>query len=333
MWENHITLPWILYRLSACGMKLTETIKDRIRGCVYGQAIGDALGLGTEFMSREEVRRCYPDGLERYDQMIRDDHRSRWKPGSWTDDTDMMVCIAKARQDNHFDLHQVACNFKEWFDGNPLGIGRHTYNVLCFADYTKDPMKAADIVWRLFRCRSAANGGLMRTSIVGTSPLAEEEEIANICRLTHPDMRCVGSCVLYVKLIQGLIFRSEQLDVSVLKDIAARYDERIEEYIGLATHDDPSVLAVDDNAMGYTLKTMAVALWSLWHCHSFKEGLLAVVNMGGDADTNAAVACALLGAKYGFSTIPRYYVDNLVGRQLLEEICEDAFRDIEVDEK
>ena len=119
-------------------MKLTETIKDRIKGCVYGQAIGDALGLGTEFMSREEVRRCYPDGLERYDQMIRDDHRSRWKPGSWTDDTDMMVCIAKARRDNHFDLHQVACNFKGWFDGNPLGIGRHTYNVLCFADYTKE---------------------------------------------------------------------------------------------------------------------------------------------------------------------------------------------------
>lgn len=169
----------------------------------------------------------------------------------------------------------------------------------------------------------------MRTSIVGTSPLVEDEEIANICRLTHPDMRCVGSCVLYVKLIQGLIFRDEQLDISALKAVAARYDERIEEYIELATHDDPSVLAVDDNAMGYTLKTMAVALWSLWHYHSFKDGLLAVVNMGGDADTNAAVACALLGAKYGFSAIPRYYVDNLVGRQLLEEICDAACKDIE----
>ena len=239
MWENHITLRRKLYRLSVCGMKLTETIKDRIKGCVYGQAIGDALGLGTEFMSCEEVRRCYPDGLERYDQMVRDDHRSRWKPGSWTDDTDMMVCIAKARRDNHFDLNQVAHNFKEWFSGNPLGIGRHTYNVLCFADYTKDPMKAADIVWRLYRCRSAANGGLMRTSIVGTSPLAKDEEIANICRLTHPDMRCVGSCVLYVKLIQGLIFRDEQLDISALKAIAVRYDERIEEYIEQATYDDP----------------------------------------------------------------------------------------------
>ena len=39
-----------------------EEIKDRIAGCLWGQAIGDALGLGTEFMSRDEVLHNYPDG-------------------------------------------------------------------------------------------------------------------------------------------------------------------------------------------------------------------------------------------------------------------------------
>jgi ADP-ribosylglycohydrolase len=48
--------------------------------------------------------------------------------------------------------------------------------------------------------------------------------------------------------------------------------------------------------------------------------LLAVVNAGGDADTNAAVACSLLGAKYGYSSIPSKYVDGLMQKEKLNQI-------------
>lgn len=309
-------------------MVLSDITKDRIKGCIYGQAIGDALGLGTEFMSHEEVQKNYPDGLEYYGQIIQDPYRIQWKQGSWTDDTDMMICIAKARHDNHFDLSKTARNFKDWFNGNPLGIGRHTFNVLSISDYTESPVKTADTVWRTDNCRSAANGALMRTSIVATSPVIEEDEIADICRLTHPDMRCVGSCVLIVKLAQSLIFKNIQPDISILKHIADKYDSRISEYIDLATNDDPASLSLDDNMAGYTLKTMSAALWSLWHCTSFKDCLLSIVNLGGDADTNAAVSCALSGAKYGFSNIPPYYVDKLQNKQIIEEIYTDTILDL-----
>ena len=45
-----------------------------------------------------------------------------------------------------------------------------------------------------------------------------------------------------------------------------------------------------------------------------------VVRAGGDADTNAAVACAILGAKYGFSAIPQEYVEGLIYKEQLEEM-------------
>ena len=72
--------------------------------------------------------------------------------------------------------------------------------------------------------------------------------------------------------------------------------------------------------MGYTLKTLAAGLWAYWNAPSFEEGLLSVVRAGGDADTNAAVACAILGAKFGFNTIPQEYVDGLIYKEQLDEV-------------
>ena len=52
---------------------------------------------------------------------------------------------------------------------------------------------------------------------------------------------------------------------------------------------------------------------------SFEEGMLAMVNEGGDADTNGAIACAILGAKFGYSSIPRYYIENLNNRAMYHQ--------------
>lgn len=77
--------------------------------------------------------------------------------------------------------------------------------------------------------------------------------------------------------------------------------------------------------MGYTLKTLSAAVWCLYHVESFLEGLLAVVNAGGDADTNAAVVCSLLGAKYGYKSIPPYYIENLLGKNLLMNVSKKIY--------
>ena len=64
---------------------------DRIKGALYGVAVGDALGGPLEFMSREAVHRAYPDGL-------RDMVGGGWlnlKPGETTDDTAMALCVAE----------------------------------------------------------------------------------------------------------------------------------------------------------------------------------------------------------------------------------------------
>lgn len=145
-----------------------ETIKERFLGTIFGQAVGDALGLSTEFMSKQEVDRFYPNGIEDYSQIVQDDHRRRWQRGDWTDDTDMMLCILDSFVAcQKVDILDIAKRFKEWMMNGGMGIGRHTYNVMALGDYTSNPQKAAEIIWKMEKKKAAANGAVMRTSVVG----------------------------------------------------------------------------------------------------------------------------------------------------------------------
>lgn len=64
-----------------------EAIYDRFKGCIYGQAIGDALGLGTEGMTDEDMAWKYPNGIQHYSQIFQDRHRKRWKIGDYVSKT------------------------------------------------------------------------------------------------------------------------------------------------------------------------------------------------------------------------------------------------------
>ena len=295
---------------------------DRLKGTIYGQAIGDALGLGTEGMTDEDMAWKYPHGIKHYSDIFQDRHRKRWKIGDWTDDTDMMLCIANAViKDKGVNLTSIAQNFKDWADGEPMGIGENTYKVLMIGDYVEHPLEVSKKVWEMSGKKAAANGGLMRTSIVGLFPKVVEECAVNICRLTHYDPRCVGSCVIVSELIHSLVYNEKRLSYHQIVDMAKKYDERIVEFVDLSMNTDIRALELQDEAsVGYTLRTLAAGLWAYWNARTFEDGLLSVVRAGGDADTNAAVACAILGAKFGFNAIPQEYIDGLIYKEQLDEV-------------
>ena len=297
--------------------------KDKIYGTIFGQAIGDALGLGTEFLSKTEVREKYPDGLKEYSQIIRDYHRAKFQPGSWSDDTDMMLCIANAIiEDKGINLHTIARNFKQWvYAPETRGVGQTTLKVLSIAEYVEKPHQVAELIWRMTRTKNAANGSVMRTAIIGLKKENVAQTAEDVCKLTHFDPRCVGSCVIVSEIINHLIWHDEQLSYSQIITIGNKYDKSIAEYIDKAYYNGIESLELDEpSSIGYTLKALGSALWCLFHANDFEEGLLRVVNEGGDADTNAAVACAMLGAKFGYTSIPQKYTDGLTRKNDLMRI-------------
>lgn len=295
-----------------------DSIKDKMLGCLYGQAIGDALGFASEAMTKEDVKINYPHGISKYSDIIQDDKRKGWPIGLWTDDTDMMLLILDSIiEEKGIKILAIARKFLDWYEITGYKVcGILTKKVLNFAPpiYEKNPISVAKLVWELKGRNNAPNGGLMRTSIVGLWPKGDvSDNAADICKMTHFDPRCVASCVVASEVIFNLVWNDKRLSKEDIFSIGQQYDPRISEWVELA-YNSPSVLSLELDAKdsdAYTFRTLAAALWCYWHAKSFEEGLLLTVNEGGDADTNAAIACAILGAKFGYSSIPRYYIENL----------------------
>ena len=104
--------------------------------------------------------------------------------------------------------------------------------------------------------------------------------------------------------------------------IDASVPARVIQALGTADVTTPEEIGLDGWDMGYTLKAMQVALWFAGRAADFEEALIAVVNAGGDTDTNGAVAGAVLGARFGFDAIPRRWRDRVTklraGRDAME---------------
>lgn len=148
----------------------------------------------------------------------------------------------------------------------------------------------------------------------------------NICKLTHFDPRCVGSCVIVSSIIHALVFEDRILDYENVIGIAKQYDERIVPFVDLAYHEGLDSLCLDDEkSMGYTLRTLGAALWAYWHATSYKKGILKIVLSGGDADTNAAVAGAILGAKFGICHIPDEWRNGLLHASMLHDKVQEFY--------
>lgn len=298
--------------------------EDKVKGTIFGQAIGDAFGLGTEFLNCREISDYYPNGLTDYRQFISDSHRRRWQPGEWTDDTDQMLCILDSILANgRIEILDIARRIHTWAFNGGRGLGKTVANVLTQKNFLENPHKASETVWVESGKQGAANGAVMRTSVLGVwqyhDKAAVKANTEDVCKITHFDPRCIASCIAVVTAINRMIKGDSDIE-KLQSDIELEVepiDTLILESLKLAKQDKIEELDLDGKGIGYTLKATAAGFWVLNNCSSFDEGIQAIANQGGDADTNGAVAGSLLGARFGYSAIPERLKDGLIGHDAL----------------
>lgn len=113
---------------------------NRLLGCAYGQALGDAYGLSTEFETRDSIAYKYPNASELipFPNYIQTNHSRRWTRGDWTDDTDQWILILETLTESNDDVKIFAkklkkwiqCGFRELNDFAGMGLGAHVSKVI-----------------------------------------------------------------------------------------------------------------------------------------------------------------------------------------------------------
>ncbi len=291
-------------------MFLTPAQLDRACGAVLGSAVGDALGAGYEFESAP----IGPDGP----QMI-GGGLGPFAPGEWTDDTTMAWCVLDVAASG-LDLRSpdgltaVARRFRDWYESGPADVGIQTRSVLgrVGADPTGEALTAAAADYAAHHPNSAGNGSLMRTAAVALPYLHDETAVIDAARkvsaLTHHDPRAQQACVLWSLAIRRAIVDAE-LD---LRAGLAHLDDEATVY-WTARIDEAESSAPDRfNPNGWVVSALQAAWSAIVHtptppnqpCRQFGAALEMAIRIGNDTDTVAAIAGALLGARWGASAIP-----------------------------
>ncbi|QGA18936.1 hypothetical protein EYB26_006621 [Talaromyces marneffei] len=319
-----------------------DTRTSRTLGALLGVHCGDSLGATFEFMAWSDITRQYPNGLrEIIGGGILD-----WPAGHATDDTDLTRAVLLAYRDyeeikqagsiqasREFDIAKAAADYSlKWNEGDwpgrkkgtrPIDIGNATR--MGFQNYKrlKDPTKSGSGIG------SAGNGSLMRcipTALFAPAERRQKESIA-ISEFTHNDPRCTVACAAYNEIVAALLDdKTPQEAVDIGKTVAddlgcARVSDAIKEGETL-----PLAMIASKGPRGtftpsgYVLNSLKISIAALLDPRSLEDVLVDVVRLGGDSDTNGAIAGGLLGARDGMEKFPQRWLEKLQFGKEFEEV-------------
>jgi ADP-ribosylglycohydrolase len=291
-------------------------------GCIFGTAVGDAFGLACEGLSRSRQAKMFPNLTSH--QLL------PFGKGMCSDDTEHTCMLAQSLIETarYADIDEQAKKFASnfgwrlrfWLLGMPAGIGLAT-------------LRAILKLWIGFPARysgvfSAGNGPAMRVALIGVCYGGDVPRMRALVRaatrITHTDPKAEqGSLAVALAAHLGATGQDIAPEdyARRLRDLLGEDARELLELIdGVAQSVNRKETAADYTARtgsangvsGYMFHTIPAAL-HVWLAHQgdYRGGVTAVVRLGGDTDTVAAIVGALIGARVGKAGIPAEWLRDL----------------------
>jgi ADP-ribosylglycohydrolase len=319
----------------------TPDLRARIRGCLLGGAVGDALGAPVEFMGLAEIRaRFGADG-------IRDFAPAYGRIGAITDDTQMTLFTAEGlflawkRSWTYGFSHppsMIHAGYMRWFltQGGvaPWVYGSAAEGLLALPELHSRRAPGNTCLAALGASRrygdvavndSKGCGGVMRAAPCGLfTPFAPTPEAAfrlgcDAAALTHGHVSGIlpsGHFAATIALLREGAGLPEALDgadaLLARQDGAAETIAALAAARALAARGRPSPEALEQLGGGWVAEeALAIAIACALVAEDFADGVRLAANHSGDSDSTAAMAGNLLGALCGEAAIPPAWLDAL----------------------
>ena len=297
----------------------TLGVFDRGTGCLVGQVAGDSLGSLVEFQDPSTIAGKSPGGVRE----LADGGTFNTIAGQATDDSELALMLARSLVEcGGFDVEDVARRYVGWYDSRPFDMGNTTATALSAGSRAMVAgMPAAPACADAARRgspNSQANGALMRISplAIAGARMARADLVAAAradAALTHPHVVCGDAnavfCVTIAEAIRAPTTPREAYDAAVAFAVDEGLDPSVVNALKLADAGPPDEFM---HQMGWVLIALRNAYHQLLTAPSVGEGVSRTVGHGGDTDTNAAIAGALLGAVHGRAQIPTQWQDRVL---------------------
>lgn len=327
---------------------MSASLRDRIFGVFWGIAVGDALGMPVETFSRSKIEEMYgfldeyvsPDGHKWFDGE---------PAGMWTDDTQLTLAVAEAIIGTNgmvaMSLDEVAKQHTRAYDESTKGWGGTTRNAvralkngvapsesgLCGEGRGKGngvAMKIAPfgILLRHWQINSGVQQEFNdlydfifyvtmmthRTEMAAVSAFAQVAAV-NFCMSVEdnvfPIVEFIETIIEAGKLAQKQ-FANEYPDVPKDKhDLVAQFKLL---YDVMEKNEEGDISSMFGDGSCYCFHSLPFTYaYFLMYCTEPADSILAIINAGGDTDTNASIAGALVGAWQGINGFPNKWLRGL----------------------
>ena len=338
--------------------------QDRARGMFVGLAVGDALGAPVEFLP--EPSDVYIAEMGKKIEHFHENYRAPEGVWTDDTEMALCIAdslLVNSGYDSYDIMHRFTNWANEGYrtyDGKPAcDVGGQTMRAI--EEFERYP-----IISEKETTDSAGNGAIMRLApiiIANTfpdkkyptlqdgyrkgglivDPEDEDSEYVELkdieptidmavlsCRETHNSIAAEATTALFATMLYCAL---HGLPKNHIASYCSRWimDEDYDRF-----YLQNSKLLIDRalakgrdklcNLGGYVVDTFAIVLWGLMNFDNFKDGMMAVIRLGGDTDTNAACYGQLAGAYYGYKAIPEEWRENVYHADEFVEIADNLLK-------